>query len=166
MGRIERFAQIAEELARKELKGNARKGGPDLQPMLRHFTDDPEEGFDWCAAFVYHCVHLAGYPFKPRYTEFEGRPCLAAVGEWIRWDRATGHGFYRAATDDCFDLRRGDIVLYDDIVPNGPHDHIGVVLSVGDGAMLVAEGNVDNQSGVFVRSTADNINGRIRLPDF
>ncbi len=68
MTRREQIAKIAEELAARPLIGNEQKYGPDLVPILRYFPrEDPEVGFDWCAAFVYHCCLEAGLtlPVRP-----------------------------------------------------------------------------------------------------
>jgi hypothetical protein len=55
------LAEIAEELAQRPLVGNERKCGPDVAPLLSYFPrEDMTEGFDWCAAFVYHCCLEAG----------------------------------------------------------------------------------------------------------
>ena len=55
--------------------------------------------------------------------------------------------------------------VYDYVLDPCPHDHIGVVLAVEDGELLVAEGNVNNVSAVLSRERNRQIRGYIRIPN-
>jgi hypothetical protein len=69
----EALARIADELARRPLRGDKHKAGADLSPILAHFTrKDPRVGFDWCAAFVYHCCVEAGFEIPATFRGFLG----------------------------------------------------------------------------------------------
>ncbi len=135
--RRERIAKIAEELAAKPLIGNEQKYGPDLVPILRYFPrEDPEVGFDWCAAFVCHCCLEAGLVLPVRHP----------------------------ADDPFFIPERGDLIIFDNLLGNGPNDHIGVVTHREHGRLITAEGNYLNRSGIFDRTKAA-LTGFIRIAD-
>jgi hypothetical protein len=159
------LARIAEELASRPLIGNDHKCGPDLYPLLLPFPrPDMNVGFDWCAAFVYHCCLTAGINLPMKYpapVQFR----FAAVPAWLQWAQLPEIGFYSPAIGSAFAAKRGDIVVFDDILGNGPHDHIGIVLRRRGDTLLTAEGNVDNRSGVFSRHRTEKVNGYIRIRD-
>ena len=157
--------EIAERLARRPLRGNSRKCGPDLQPILSHFKrKNRREGFDWCAAFVYHCCVRAGFPIPVRQPE-PVRWSFAAVPAWLQWAKLAENRFYYSVRHPSFRPRRGDLIVFDNLLGRGPQDHIGVVLSAGGQLYLTAEGNVNNQSGVFERYRRRNVRGFIRIPN-
>lgn len=157
------LANIAEELARRPLVGDEKKCGPDLAPILAYFPrDDMSVGFDWCASFVYHCCQCAGFVLPIRYPD--PVPCrFAGVNAWLVWAQLPETGFYHPAGERSFAPRRGDLIVFDNIVGNGPHDHIGVVLRRRSGVIETAEGNIDNRSGIFRRDRYQNVNGYIRI---
>ncbi|OKP88500.1 hypothetical protein A3844_07300 [Paenibacillus helianthi] len=162
MSRRETLAEIAEELAARPLIGNEDKYGPDLEPILRYFPrDNPNIGFDWCAAFVYHCCTEAGLKLPVRYPEPVSRN-FAWVEAWLEWGQL--NGFYYPISDPSFIPDQGDLIVFDNIVGNGPNDHIGVVLRVEQDKIITAEGNYNNRSGIFQR-TREQINGYIRISD-
>ena len=159
------MARTAEQLAVKPLKGNKHKAGPDLEPILKHFGISGKgnrKGFDWCAAFVYHCCIEAGFDIPAR-PPAPVKWSLAAVPAWIQWAKLPGNRFYYSARNERFKARRGDLVVFDGILGNGPHDHIGVVLSSRRGKVITAEGNVDNVSGIFERTVDRRVRGFIRI---
>ena len=45
------------------------------------------------------------------------------------------------------------------------HDHMGIVLDKREGTILVAEGNVNNISGIIERPIDEHIRAYIRIPD-
>ena len=45
------------------------------------------------------------------------------------------------------------------------HDHIGIVVENKDASIIVAEGNINNMSGVIERKKDAHIRAYIRLPD-
>lgn len=60
----------------------------------------------------------------------------------------------------------GDIVLFDRLLENGELDHIGIVVGIEQKGIITAEGNVVNQTGVFLRPFYQSVNGYIRLDRF
>ncbi|PAF30823.1 CHAP domain-containing protein [Paenibacillus sp. 7516] len=156
------IAEIAEEIASRPLIGNEKKCGPDLEPILRCFPrEDKSIGFDWCAAFVYHCCTQAGVNLPVRYSEPVTRN-FAWVEAWLEWSQF--YGFYHHINDRSFVPTQGDLIIFDNIVGNGPNDHIGVVLRFEQDKVITAEGNFNNKSGIFNRRL-DQINGYIRIDD-
>ncbi|MEC0091984.1 CHAP domain-containing protein [Paenibacillus macquariensis] len=162
MNRRINLAEIAEELALRPLIGNKDKCGPDLEPILSYFPrDNPSIGFDWCAAFVYHCCIEAGVKLPVRYSEPVSRN-FAWVEAWLEWGQL--FGFYHPVSDMSFVPGQGDLIIFDNILGNGPNDHIGVVLRTEQNKIITAEGNFYNKSGIFER-TQDQINGYIRIDE-
>ncbi|MGG3510111.1 CHAP domain-containing protein [Paenibacillus sp. FSL W8-0187] len=162
MSRRQILAKIAEELASRPLIGNKDKYGPDLEPILRCFPrDNPNIGFDWCAAFVYHCCTEAGVKLPVRYPEPVSRN-FAWVEAWLEWGQI--YSFYHHKSDQSFLPDQGDLIIFDNILGNGLNDHIGVVVKIEQGKIITAEGNYYNKSGIFQR-TIEQINGYIRIDD-
>ena len=158
-----RLASIAEALARKPLRGNKKKYGPDLEPILNHFRKNKREGFDWCAAFVYHCCVQAGVVIPPRHPD-PVKCSFAGVSAWVQWGRIPQNGFYYSIRNKTFRPQRGDLIVYNNLLGQGPHDHIGVVLSAKGPKFLTAEGNINNASGIFTRDKTKFVKGFIRIP--
>lgn len=157
------LANVAEELARRPLVGDNKKCGPDLAPVLAYFPrEDMSVGFDWCAAFVYHCCQLAGFTLPIRYPE--PVPCrFAGVNAWLVWSKLPETGFFHPADKPPFAPQRGDLIIFDNMINNGAHDHIGVVLHRRGASIQTAEGNIENRSGIFWRDRSQNVNGYIRI---
>ncbi|OWR32347.1 hypothetical protein CDO73_01690 [Saccharibacillus sp. O23] len=158
----ERLAATAEQWASKPLIGNENKYGPDLEPILRYFPrEHPDIGFDWCAAFVYHCCMESGLELPVRYAAPVSRN-FAWVEAWMEW--AELYGFYHKSGESGFVPERGDLIVFDDLLGNGANDHIGVVIRAEGDRLITAEGNYRNRSGIFDR-TGVAINGYIRIAD-
>lgn len=156
------LVEIAERLASKPLIGNEDKYGPDLEPILCYFPrENPNIGFDWCAAFVYHCCSEAGVKLPVRYPEPVTRN-FAWVEAWLEWGQL--NGFYHHISDQSFVPIEGDLIIFDNIVGNGPNDHIGIVLRTEQDKIITAEGNYYNKSGIFQRNR-DQVNGYIRIDE-
>ncbi|OAB28386.1 hypothetical protein PMSD_22975 [Paenibacillus macquariensis subsp. defensor] len=162
MNRRKILAEIAEEIALRPLIGNEDKCGRDLEPILSYFPrENPSIGFDWCAAFVYHCCIEAGVKLPVRYPEPVSRN-FAWVEAWLEWGQL--NGFYHPVSDLSIVPGQGDLIIFDNILGNGPNDHIGVVLRTEQNKIITAEGNFHNKSGIFER-TQDQINGYIRIDE-
>ncbi|MBU5672203.1 CHAP domain-containing protein [Paenibacillus brevis] len=162
MSRRELLAEIAERLASRPLIGNEDKYGPDLEPILNCFPrENSSIGFDWCAAFVYHCCVEAGVKLPIRFPEPVTRN-FAWVEAWLEWGQL--YSFYHPISELLFFPEKGDLIVFDNILGNGPNDHIGIVLRTEQDKIITAEGNFHNKSGIFER-TADQINGYIRIDD-
>ena len=159
-----RLADIAEQLARRPLIGDANQSGPDVWPLIRYFPGARrDQGWDWCASFVYHCAMQAGLFLPIRYPGVSCR--FAAVLAWLEWAKLPDIDFFHSADEPGFAPERGDLVIYDRLVSTAEHDHIGVVLGRDDCELIVAEGNVNNRSGVFRRHRFQQVNGFIRVED-
>lgn len=117
----------------------------------------------WCAAFVYHCCRQAGFILPIRYPN--GIHRLAGVGAWLEWAQLPETGFFHHDEQDGFTPQRGDIVIYDKLLSDHSHDHIGIVLACDEKEILVAEGNRDNEnySCIFHRDRKHRVLGYIRI---
>lgn len=161
-----KLAAAAELLARKPFYGNTMGLTSNLQPIVRHFAPAPHSEFDgkWCAAFVYHCCVVAGLDLPSRHPK-PVSCSFAGVRAWIEWAKLSSNGFYFSARNKNFTPQRGDLVVFDHLFVPGPHDHMGVVLTVGKRKIRVAEGNVNNLSAVVERKRNSRIRGYIRIPE-
>lgn len=117
----------------------------------------------WCAAFVYYCCMQVGILLPIRYPNSTYR--LAGVGAWLDWAQLPETGFFYHDEHDGFNPQRGDIVIYEKLLTDDSHDHIGIVLICDDNKILVAEGNNDNKnfSSVLYRDRGHCILGYIRI---
>lgn len=155
------LAEIAEELARLPFHGGGEES--NIAPLIAHFPKWSVKAADglWCAAFVYHCCVTAGFAIP--YSPDECVSCsLAGCGGWdefARGDSSIGY-FGREFTPSP-----GDIVLFDRLLSDSEHDHIGIVLRVSDGHIVTAEGNVGNVSRIVTRDVDDRVRAFVRLPD-
>lgn len=160
-----RLADCAEELAGQNIMGVPED--ERYRTICKYWPDSDDihkvlEG-KWCAAFVYYCCMQVGIELPIRYPNMGYR--LAGVGAWLDWARLPETGFFHLDGQDEFVPERGDLVVYDKLLSDDAHDHIGVVLSCVDDKLLVAEGNKDNQnySSVVHRDRAHCILGYIRI---
>ena len=158
------LADISEQLASQNIVGIPED--KLYQEICRYWPDSNIykvlQG-NWCAAFVYHCCMQAGILLPIRYPN--GNHRLAGVGAFLEWAKLPETGFFHYDEQEKFTPQRGDIVIYEKLLSNNPHDHIGIVLNCDDKDILVAEGNKDNEnySSVFRRSRKHNILGYIRI---
>lgn len=158
----QRMCQVAAREAAKHLRGNAALGGDQIAHLLAAFrmvgcNGVEESGFRWCGAFVFWCARQAGFALPVQPASPVGGS-LASAQYWEQF--ADLHGFRLPAQSAA---QPGDIVVYDQLVSDQPHDHLGIVVEAGGGSMQVAEGNFHNASGVFERPTDSNIRCLIRL---
>lgn len=159
-----RLADLAERLANQPLVGNAGNSGPDVYPLIRYFPGaTPGQGFDWCASFVYHCALQAGLRLPIKHQLVSCR--FAAVPAWLEWAQLPEARFFHRPDEAGFVPERGDLVIFDQLVSDSPHDHIGVILNVDGAQVTTAEGNVKNRSGLFLRHRVQRVNGFIRIGD-
>jgi len=117
----------------------------------------------WCAAFVYYCCMQIGILLPIRYPN--GIYRLAGVGAWLDWAQLPETNFFYNDKQAGFEPARGDIVVYEKLLSDDSHDHIGIVLACDDNKILVAEGNRDNKnySSVLYRDRGHCIFGYIRI---
>lgn len=157
-----KIAAIAEELASLCIKGVDSDAhysqicrywpGHNVQQELRG---------KWCAAFVYHCCYETGLMLPIRHPLVSCR--FAAVKAWLEWSQLPETGYWLPREHGPLQLERGDLVIYDRLLSDGPHDHIGVVLKVGSESITVAEGNSDNNRSAVLQRTMEHVAGVIRM---
>lgn len=155
------LADIAETLANKKIYGILND--EDFRSIIKYFPDGyPALKSGWCAAFVYHCCMKAGFLLPIKFP-FPVSCRFAGAVAWIEWAKLSENRFYYSREDKYFEPQRGDIVVFDNIFNNGLYDHVGIVLNNENGVLETAEGNVNNQSGIFMRERNNTINGFIRI---
>lgn len=157
-----RLADLGEALAGKIIEGVPRD--QDFQAICRYWPDKNiflQFKGSWCAAFVYHCCMQAGFVLPIRHPLVPVR--FAGVRAWLMWAQLAETGFFHSV--DGFVPRRGDIVIFEQLYTESPHDHIGIVLAWDGSSMTAAEGNAGNQnrSALVNRSCRENIAGFIRI---
>lgn len=161
------LAETARRLALSPLHGFLDGQESNLLPLVQHFRrwDIHQADRLWCAAFVYHACVEAGFqlPFSPDECTLCSLAGVPAWEELAQKDSRIGcflpfPGFAPAP---------GDIVLYDHVFCNQPHDHIGIVIENHPDHIIAAEGNVGNTniSGLVRREKDAHIRCFIRLPD-
>ena len=159
------LASVAKAMAQIPFHGFAEGETSNLEPLVLPFPKWTLEEADglWCATFVYYCCKEAGFgiPIRPD----ECKTChLAGCIAWEEF--ALGDPrieFHRGK--EGFVPEPGDIVLYDRVFENREHDHIGIIIESLENSLLVAEGNVDNRSGIIERPIDEHIRAYIRIPD-
>lgn len=157
------LAQTAKEEALKCYHGFVMGTEPNIDEMVALFPQWSIEEADgyWCAAFVYYCCVKAGYDIPARPM---GCSCsLAGCGAWEEWAMADQRLAYHGNTEH-FNPEPGDIVLFDRVFIKEEHDHIGIVVDVRQDCIAVAEGNINNLSGILKRPRDERIRAFIRLP--
>lgn len=156
---------IARAEAEKKYNGKLNNCAPNIQNIVALFPKwsvDEANGL-WCAAFVYHCVILAGFkiPVRPKDSSCSLAGCVA----WEEWAQADTRIECHSGNDNVFQPTDGDIVLFDRVFNNTDHDHMGIVLENYDDYIITAEGNVENVSCILERKKNSHIRVYIRIPD-
>ena len=161
-----RLAETARHLALSPLHGFVDGQESNLLPLVQHFRrwDVHQADGLWCAAFVYHACITAGFQFP--FSPDECTVCsLAGVPAWEELAQKDSRiGYFKP---EGFTPRPGDIVLYDHVFCNRPHDHIGIVIENHPDHILAAEGNIENSntSGLILRQKDHHIRCYLRLPE-
>lgn len=160
------LAETARQLALSSFHGSVDGKENNLQPLVQHFRRWDVQKADrlWCAAFVYHACITAGFqiPFSPD----ECTLCsLAGVPAWEELAKKDPRIGYHLPAG--FEPQPGDIVLYNHVFCDQPHDHIGIVIENHPDHILAAEGNIGNTnvSGLTRRKKDEHIRCYIRLPE-
>ncbi len=160
-----KLAEVARDMAQLPFHGDVDGTASNLAPIVRLYPTWSIREADglWCAAFVYYCCTEAGFgiPYRPA----ECKTChLAACFGWEEFAAGDPRIGYHKGTEN-YVPEAGDIVLYDRVFENRAHDHIGIVLEKREHTILVAEGNVNNISGIIERPIDGHIRAYIRIPD-
>lgn len=158
------LADYAETFARKNIIGVPEN--KDYQEICKYWPDSDIYKVlesNWCAAFVYYCCMQVGIRLPIRYPNHMYR--LAGVGAFLDWAELPETGFFYDVNQEEFNPDRGDIVIFEKLLSDHSHDHIGIVLACDDNQIMVAEGNIDNKnvSGVLYRNRSHCILGYIRI---
>ncbi len=161
------LAETAKRLSLMPLHGFENGQESNLQPLVQHFRHWDVHQADrlWCAAFVYHCCVEAGFflPFSPDECTLCSLAGVPAWEELAKKDERIGYFL----PSDTFVPEVGDIVLYNHVFCNQPHDHIGIVIENHPDHIIAAEGNIHNtnRSGLIQRKKDAHIRCYIRLSD-
>ena len=159
------LASLAKAMAQISFHGFVDGEESNLELIIQPFPKWTLEEADrlWCAAFVYYCCVKAGFeiPIRPN----ECKTChLAGCIAWEEFAMGDPRIEYHKGGEE-FAAEPGDIVLYDRVFENREHDHIGIIVERLEKTIVVAEGNVDNKSGIIERPIDDHIRAYIRIPD-
>lgn len=139
----------------------------NIKPIIDLFPPWSLENWDgkWCAAFVYYCCIKSGFDIPVKYPNELVKCNFAGCSAWEAWANLPENQFCYPAAKDNFTPEEGDVVLFNNVFINQPHDHIGIVLENTDDYIVVAEGNINNVSGVVKRNKNKKIRGYIRIPN-
>lgn len=159
------LAEVAKAESQKFYHGFVMTTESTIGEIVRPFPKWTLEEADknWCAAFVYHCCVLAGFeiPIRPK----ECVSCnLAGCGAWEEFAQGDERIAYHRP-DSGYTPEAGDIVLFNKVFCDAEHDHIGIVCENKADTIIVAEGNINNVSGVIERRKDEHIRAYISLPD-
>lgn len=167
MTKREILANVAKENAQKCFHGNVMAMESNLQPITILFRDHSVgelEGL-WCAAFVYYCCIEAGFNIPVKYPNDKLNIIFAGCIDWEMWATLPENKFYYSNENNDFVPSKGDLVLYDKVFCDEPHDHIGIIIENKKNTIIVAEGNINNVSGLVERKKNTYIRGYIRIPN-
>lgn len=162
---MNKLAETARREALRCFHGYVMGTESNIDEMIKPFPQWTLKEADglWCAAFVYYCCTLAGIviPVRPKECVSSNLAGCLAWEEWAMMDdRITCH-----RADTSYEPVCGDIVLFDHVFCNSEHDHIGIVLENREFSIIVAEGNINNISGVLERRKDMHIRTYISIPD-
>ena len=158
-----KLAETARAEAQRTWHGAVVGLKSNLQPIIEPFPGWRKKEAEslWCAAFVYYCCIAAGYRFPVRPKECA--PCnLAGCVAWEEWAKKDPRIGWLPSS--CLP-QPGDIVIFDRVFENKPHDHMGIVIEVRENSLLTAEGNLGNVSGLVERPRDKHIRGYVSLPE-
>lgn len=162
---LQKLADVARIEAQSFYHGKVMQTEPNIYPLIEFFpwSIDKADG-NWCAAFVYSCCIKAGFeiPIKPNGCVSSN---LAGCAAWEEWAIKDTRIEYHNADKIDFIPDAGDIVLFDKVFIDVEHDHIGIIIENKETSIIVAEGNINNVSGIIERNKDLHIRAYIRLPD-
>ena len=158
---MNRLAEVAQQEVCKFFHGKVMDTEPNIQEIVNLFPKWSIEEADglWCAAFVLHCCKKAGMQIPPRPAECT--LSLAACPAWEEWAKTDRRITCLPGSEEP---EAGDIVIFDHVFCQSPHDHMGIVIVVKENTLLVAEGNFNNVSCIVERKRDTHIRCYIRIP--
>ena len=167
MTKREKLANVAKIEAQKCFHGNVMTVESNIELIAELFPKWSLDNWDdkWCAAFVYYCCIKAGFNIPVKYPDEKVTFNFAGCNAWEEWANLSENKFYFSREHKNFTPEKGDIVLYDNVFCNKAHDHMGIIIENKIGSIKVAEGNINNVSGVIERNKNNNIRGYIRIPN-
>ena len=159
---MNRLAEVAQNEACRFFHGKVMETEPNIHEIVELFPKWSVEEADalWCAAFVLHCCKKSGMQIPPRPAECTSS--LAACPAWEEWAKADRRITYMTGSAEP---EGGDIVIFDHVFCQSPHDHMGIILEKREHSFLAAEGNISNISGIIQRPIDEHIRAYIRIPD-
>jgi hypothetical protein len=166
MSTRQKLAQVAKTEAQRFFHGRVMKTEHNIHDIISLFPNWEIEESDrmWCAGFVYYCCIKAGYiiPIKPKECRSSN---LAGCSAWEEWAMNDNRLSYYYADTDNFSPEVGDIVLFNNVFIDHEHDHIGIIIESKETSIIVAEGNINNVSGIIERKRDSHIRAYIRIPN-
>ena len=160
---MNKLSEVAREEAIQGYHGKIMGTESNIDDIVKPFPNFTKEQADalWCAAFVLYCCNKAGYQIPYRPTGCVS--CnLAGCPAWEEWALSDDRITYQPGSAVP---RAGDIVIFDRVFCDSPHDHMGIVIEVEDNLIVVAEGNFNNVSCIVKRKRDEHIRCYIRIPD-
>ena len=158
---MNRLAEVAQREACRSFHGKIMGTESNIDEIVKLFPKWSVAEADslWCAAFVLYCCKKAGMciPYKPAECSMS----LAACPAWEEWAKADNRIIYVSGSEEP---QSGDIVIFDHVFRDSPHDHMGIVIKVKKNILVVAEGNFNNVSCVVERKRDTHIRCYIRIP--
>jgi hypothetical protein len=162
----QKLAQVAKTEAQRFFHGRVMKTEHNIHDIINLFPKWSIEESDgmWCAGFVYYCCIKSGYkiPIRPKECRSSN---LAGCSAWEEWAMNDKRLTYYPVGKNDFTPEEGDIVLFNNVFIDHEHDHIGIVIENKETSIIVAEGNINNVSGIIERKKDSHIRAYIKIPD-
>ena len=127
-----KLAVIAREEAEKPYNGKVNKNVPNIQDIVALFPkwSVDEANWLWCAAFVYHCVILAGFkiPVRPKESSCSLAGCVA----WEEWAQEDSRIEYHSGNGNVFQPAEGNVENVSRILERKKNSHIRAYIRIPD----------------------------------
>lgn len=157
LGRV--LEKVRSQIGQSEKPPGSNGGGMVKEYLAAVGLD---EGFPWCAAFIYWCFREVEKPTTTR--------CIKTAGVLDHWARAGSQGIRRIGFQQAREnpgLIKPGMIFIMDTGPAGGAGHTGIVEKIEGGALVTVEGNTNaagSREGTAVlrktsrRVSADSIN--------
>lgn len=128
------------ELGKDQLKkSNSDRDKAHYNKYQNMFNLTPEEGDDWCAAFVSWCARNANIPESVI-------PSNVGVRHFYDYYVNQGHGQYHTINSD-YEPQPGDLMIWYNHENKDDRSHIGIVEKYENGKITTVEGNIETKRG-------------------